>query len=152
MTARIDARVVGAIRVSSTPRRFGTSTRLLYRAIVDIEYRSGEMSLGDVAAPGHWATATSPAAYSEEAKSPLTVDRRTGPEHPYFGPHLSSGTVPGPEGCYNGCGEDRPAMLTTFRLTLRDGTPTPYHWRLCQECLGWANPRNPMEADPLTAA
>jgi hypothetical protein len=79
------------------------------------------------------------------------VDRRTGPEHPYFGPHLPGPPVPGPEGCYNGCGEDRPHMLTMYGLTLA-GKPTPYTWRLCDECLAWpaANRRDPRDTDPLT--
>jgi len=61
--------------------------------------------------------------------------------------------LPGPDGCYNGCGEDRPHMLTTFRLATLTGKPTPYTWRLCDECLAWpaANRRDPRDTDPLAA-
>jgi hypothetical protein len=44
-------------------------------------------------------------------------------------------------------------MLTTFRLATLTGKPTPYTWRLCDECLAWpaANRRDPRDTDPLAA-
>lgn len=53
---------------------------------------------------------------------------------------------PAKGGCM--CCGDREGVLE-FAL-LRNGKPAG-RWRLCGPCWEWGNPRNPQEADPLTA-
>ena len=60
----------------------------------------------------------------------MTLGRPPGTARP------PSPTVPvtGPvNGCFNGCGEIRPAMLRTYQLVYK-GKPAGI-WRLCAECL-----------------
>lgn len=71
--------------------------------------------------------------------------------NPNAGPHLPTG---GPEfdpargGCFN-CG-DKTVRLMDFRL-LHGSGKLAGHWRLCESCWEWGNPRDPRDADPLSA-
>ena len=67
------------------------------------------------------------------------------------GPHLPSGGPdfdPGNGGCFN-CG-DKGVKLTDFQLVHVATGKHAGHWRLCDPCWSWGNPRDPRETDPLS--